>query len=55
MVRNLQDEVEANKDSDDQPPVVTTIKPTTSGVETPETEPNVPDQATSPADAMELD
>lgn len=46
---------EANKDSDDQPPAVITIKPNTSGVETPETEPNVPDQATSPADAMELD
>lgn len=46
---------DANKDSDDQTPAVTTIKPTTSGVETPETEPNVPDQATSPADAMELD
>lgn len=46
---------EAHKDGDDQAPAVTTIKPTTSGVETPETEPNVADQSTSPADAMELD
>lgn len=46
---------EAHKDGDEQTPAVTTIKPPTSGVETPETEPNVPDQATSPADAMELD
>lgn len=46
---------EAHKDGDDQTPAVATIKPPTSGVETPETEPNVPDQATSPADAMELD
>lgn len=46
---------EANKDGDDQPPAVTTIKPTEAGVETPETETIVPDQATSPADAMELD
>lgn len=46
---------EANKDGDDQTPAVTNIKPAMSGVETPETEPNVPDSATSPADAMELD
>jgi hypothetical protein len=47
---------EATKDDGDDPaPAMTTIKPTVSGVETPETEPNVPDQATSPADAMELD
>lgn len=46
---------EANKDGDDQTLAVTDIKPAMSGVETPETEPNVPDQATSPVDAMELD
>lgn len=46
---------EANKDGDDQTSAVTNIKPAMTGVETPETEPNVPDQATSPADAMELD
>lgn len=46
---------EANKDGDDQISAVTNVKPAVSGVETPETEPNVPDQATSPADAMELD
>lgn len=46
---------EANKENDDQTSAVTSIKPAMSGVETPETEPNVPDQATSPADAMELD
>lgn len=46
---------EANKDGDDQISAVTNVKPAISGVETPETEPNVPDQATSPADAMELD
>lgn len=46
---------EANKENDDQTSAVTNIKPAMSGVETPETEPNVPDQATSPADAMELD
>lgn len=46
---------EANKDGDDQTLAVTNVKPVISGVETPETEPNVPDQATSPADAMELD
>lgn len=46
---------EANKENDDQTSAVTNIKPAMSGVETPETEPNVTDQATSPADAMELD
>lgn len=46
---------EANKENDDQTSAVTNIKPAMSGVETPETEPNVPDQDTSPADAMELD
>ncbi|KKY37827.1 putative phd finger domain protein [Diaporthe ampelina] len=46
---------EANKDGDEQTLAVTTIKPAMSGVETPETEPHVPDQATSPADGMELD
>lgn len=46
---------EANKENDDQTSAVTNIKPAMSGVGTPETEPNVPDQATSPADAMELD
>lgn len=46
---------EANKENDDQTSAVTNIKPAMSGVETPETEPNEPDQATSPADAMELD
>lgn len=46
---------EANKENDDQTSAVTNIKPAMSGVETPEAEPNVPDQATSPADAMELD
>lgn len=46
---------EANKDGDDQTSAVTNVKPAISGVETPETEPNVPDLATSPADAMELD
>lgn len=46
---------EANKDGDDLTSVVTNIKPAVSGVETPETEPHVPDQATSPADGMELD
>ncbi|KAI3395517.1 hypothetical protein diail_1234 [Diaporthe ilicicola] len=46
---------EAPKDGDDLTSAVTDIKPALSGIETPETEPNVPDQATSPAEAMELD
>lgn len=46
---------EANKDGDDQTSAMISNKPIMSGVETPETEPNVPDHATSPTDVMELD
>lgn len=46
---------EANKDGDELTSAVTNIKPSLSGIETPKTEPNVPDQVTSPAEAMELD